>query len=94
VGAGPRDGHHLQRSTQAQRLQWVGGGGARYGLAIFDVNGYLGHNGELPGFQSFMGYNPANRTTVVVLTNLSAGPQPERPGTADSIARAILPKLA
>jgi D-alanyl-D-alanine carboxypeptidase len=84
----------LKPATQAQRLQWVGGGGAKYGLAIFDVQGYLGHNGELPGFQSFMGYNPANGVTLVVLTNLTAGPQPERPGPADTIARAILPKLS
>jgi D-alanyl-D-alanine carboxypeptidase len=85
----------LQPATQSQRLQWVGNaGGARYGLAIFDVQGYLGHNGELPGFQSFMGYDPANRTTVVVLTNLTAGPQPERPGPADAIARAIVPRLS
>lgn len=84
----------LKPATQAQRLQWVGNGGAKYGLAIFDVQGYLGHNGELPGFQSFMGYNPANGVTLVVLTNLTSGPQPERPGPADTIARTILPKLA
>lgn len=64
-------------------------GGAKYGLAIFDVAGYLGHNGELPGFQGFMGYDPANGTVVVALTNLNTGPEPERPGTADSIARAF-----
>jgi D-alanyl-D-alanine carboxypeptidase len=72
----------------------VGSGGAKYGLAIFDVQGYLGHNGELPGFQSFMGHNPASGITIVVLTNLTSGPQPERPGPADAIARAILPQLS
>jgi D-alanyl-D-alanine carboxypeptidase len=84
----------LKPATQAQRLQWVGGGGVQYGLAIFNVQGYLGHNGELPGFQSFMGYNPANGVTLVVLTNLTSGPQPERPGPADAIARALIPKLS
>jgi hypothetical protein len=41
-----------------------------------------------------MGFNPASGATVVILTNLTAGPQTERPGTAEAIARAILPKLS
>lgn len=36
-------------------------------------NGYHGHTGELPGYSTFMGYNPDDGTTLVVLTSLSYG---------------------
>ncbi|MGO4754756.1 serine hydrolase, partial [Streptomyces sp. 2MCAF27] len=41
-----------------------------YGLGIANFDGMWGHNGELPGFQSFAGHDPATGTTIVVLTNL------------------------
>lgn len=41
-----------------------------YGLGIANFNGMWGHNGELPGFQSFAGHDPYTDTTVVVLSNV------------------------
>lgn len=49
--------------------------GARYGYGIsqlrFGHNTLYFHGGELPGFNSFMGYDPANKVTLVVWTNLT-----------------------
>jgi CubicO group peptidase (beta-lactamase class C family) len=47
--------------------------GQQYGYGItqlqFGPNPYF-HGGELPGYNSFMGYDPGNRVTLVVWTNL------------------------
>lgn len=42
---------------------------AAYGLGLFNRDGWIGHNGTLPGYQTLAVYRPASRTTVVVLTN-------------------------
>lgn len=38
---------------------------------MFDFDGYLGHNGSLPGYMSFVAFQPRQRRTIVVLTNLA-----------------------
>jgi D-alanyl-D-alanine carboxypeptidase len=98
-------GSLLSAQTQKQRLTWVQPSPtAKYGLAIFDVEGFLGHNGSLPGFQSFMGYMPSKDATIIVLTNLdksstctpsttAPGQPPTCPETADSLARVIIGDL-
>ncbi|MFF4583306.1 serine hydrolase domain-containing protein [Streptomyces sp. NPDC001389] len=57
--------------------------GAGYGLGIFDVQGWIGHNGSLPGYQSLTIYLPEQRATMVVLlnTDIPYGPQQEEPST-------------
>ncbi|MER7187924.1 serine hydrolase domain-containing protein, partial [Streptomyces hyaluromycini] len=47
--------------------------GAGYGLGIFDVQGWIGHNGSLPGYESLTVYLPSTQTTVVVLLNTDIG---------------------
>jgi hypothetical protein len=89
-------GRLLSAAMQKERLRWVpvpGSPGSRtkYGLALFDAAGYLGHNGELPGFQSFMGYQPHQGRTIVVLTNLAT---PQGTGPADAFATIIVKELA
>jgi D-alanyl-D-alanine carboxypeptidase len=42
---------------------------AAYGLGLFNRDGWIGHNGSLPGYQTLAVYRPARKTTVVVLTN-------------------------
>lgn len=65
----------LSAGMQQQRLQWVPvQSGATYGLAIFNVYGFIGHDGQLPGFQSFMGYQPQTDSMMIVLTNLDQSP--------------------
>lgn len=83
----------LSPSTQRERLRWhrAPKGGVKYGFAIFDAGGALGHNGELPGYQSFMGYDPQSDTEVIVLTNLALTRNGKQP--ADALARTILARL-
>ena len=49
--------------------------GQQYGYGIsqlrFGPNRLYFHGGEAPGFNSFMGYDPANKVTLVVWTNLT-----------------------
>ncbi|MEU9088030.1 serine hydrolase domain-containing protein [Streptomyces sp. NPDC048357] len=65
------DGRLLTPATQAQRLRTgpVGVPGISYGLGIADVNGWLGHNGELPGYETIAAQLPQRKATLVVLVN-------------------------
>jgi len=70
------DGGLLSAETQEARdaaFQAIGPGSA-YGLALFENQGWIGHNGEIPGFNSFAFRNPGTSTTVVVWSNLLATP--------------------
>jgi len=86
-------GQLLSPGTFAQQQQFVKvpGSTAEYGLGMFKVDGYLGHNGSIPGFTSFVGYDPVHHRTVVVLTNLalSTGLSP-----ADQLAQIARDALA
>jgi D-alanyl-D-alanine carboxypeptidase len=57
--------------TQATRLQTaeVIPGGAGYGFAIMNANGWIGHNGDIPGYTTVVVYLPARDATLVVMTN-------------------------
>ncbi|RVW06049.1 serine hydrolase domain-containing protein [Rhodococcus spongiicola] len=63
----------LQPETQAQRLEMVAVQGVpfeiSYGLGIFDVGGWLGHNGSIPGYQTVSVYLPERETTLVIMIN-------------------------
>jgi D-alanyl-D-alanine carboxypeptidase len=98
----------LPPSVQAERLQFVPVNGALqattgptlplfYGLGIMAAGGYLGHNGEVTGFESIMMYDPANGTTIVEVQNatVSTG-EPRRPATdADvPVADVVVPIVA
>lgn len=94
-------GNLISPKTQTERLQWgvvnIAKTGAwqgktiKYGFAIADFDGALGHNGGIPGFNSFMGYIPEKDATVIVLVNM----QDNRAGIgpADFIARKIVERL-
>ncbi len=45
------------------------GEGARYGLAIENQNGWIGHNGNIMSYMAYPYYLPAERITMVVLLN-------------------------
>ncbi|MFD7093779.1 serine hydrolase domain-containing protein [Streptomyces xanthophaeus] len=65
-------GELLTPATQAQRLKTTPAGDlpdTGYGLGIFDVDGWIGHNGSLPGYQSLTVYLPSAQATMVVLLN-------------------------
>ncbi|MDV8146452.1 serine hydrolase domain-containing protein [Arthrobacter sp. B10-11] len=66
-------------------------GGALYGLGIAKFGKLYGHTGELPGFNSFAGHDPANQVTLVVWTNLAPTPDGRDPAT--TIARTLIGKI-
>ncbi len=71
-------GSLLRPATQRQRLRFLpaagGLAGAGYGFALFDVNGWIGHNGSIPGYESLTVYLPAEAATMVVLVNSNVNP--------------------
>ena len=58
----------LSPTTQAERLTSFPGA-AGYGLAMGCVNGWVGHTGELPGFNTSVFYDTTSDTSVVTMTN-------------------------
>lgn len=61
---------------------------ASYGWNIGQFGQFYGHTGELPGFNSFMGYDPVNDVTMVVWANLA--PAANGQGPAAWIARKVI----
>lgn len=87
-------GKLLSSATQKERLTWETSisPDLKYGLAIADFYGYIGHNGQLPGYQSFEGYKPDGNSTIIVLTNLYEAPDGAKP--ADALAELIAKNVA
>lgn len=52
---------------------------------------FYGHTGELPGYNSFMGYDPANKITMVVWSNLAPGADGK--GPAVTLAQALIDEI-
>jgi D-alanyl-D-alanine carboxypeptidase len=73
----------LSPEIQRERLTFVSPSGKpgepTYGLGIGDFGGFLGHTGMIPGYNSFVGYDPARCATIVVLVNLNQSPDGEAP---------------
>jgi D-alanyl-D-alanine carboxypeptidase len=88
----------LDEKTQRIRLNSIrptdpaAPGAAGYGLGIARFGPYImGHDGQLPGFMTFMGYDPQAENTIVVATNLATVPEGE--GSALVLAKAIIATL-
>jgi D-alanyl-D-alanine carboxypeptidase len=52
-----------------------------YGLGIAKFGPMYGHTGELPGFQTFCGYDPERKNALVIWANLNAAPDGRPPAT-------------
>ncbi|MFE4633831.1 serine hydrolase domain-containing protein [Streptomyces sp. NPDC056773] len=75
-------GELLTPATQAERLDVVPAlPGTGYGLGIFNVQGWIGHNGSLPGYQSLTVYDARSQATLVVLLNTDISAEGEEPST-------------
>ncbi|WP_377270541.1 serine hydrolase domain-containing protein [Peterkaempfera sp. SMS 1(5)a] len=89
-------GSLLKRATQAQRLKLLPTGypGTGYGLGIFGVNGWIGHNGSLPGYESVAMYLPSAKATLVVLVNTDVLHKGAQPSTllAEAVTAIATPK--
>jgi D-alanyl-D-alanine carboxypeptidase len=88
-------GKLLTPQMQAQRLQTVGSPGMPpqdgYGLGIFNLGGWIGHNGSLPGYQTVVVYLPEKQASLVILTNTDIEYQGAEPST--TLATAITKEL-
>lgn len=66
-------GKLLTPEMQAQRLQTAPAPGKPaqegYGLGIFNLGGWIGHNGSLPGYQTVVVYLPERQLTLVIMIN-------------------------
>ncbi|GAA1101578.1 serine hydrolase domain-containing protein [Kitasatospora arboriphila] len=82
-------GRLLSPGTQAERLKTLPTGfpGTGYGLGIFETNGWIGHNGSIPGYETVTVYLPSQRATLVVMINTDVLSQGQEPSTL--LARAI-----
>lgn len=74
----------ISPATQKQRLATppTTVPGAGYGLGIFDVRGWIGHNGSLPGYESLTVFLPSAEATLVVLLNTDIDHKGAEPSTA------------
>jgi D-alanyl-D-alanine carboxypeptidase len=76
-------GSLLDARMQRERLSWIPissePGAPKYGLAIAEFDGAIGHNGRLPGYTSFAVYDPRTKTSYAVITNLSGSPDGSTP---------------
>ncbi|WP_371619741.1 serine hydrolase domain-containing protein [Streptomyces sp. NBC_00454] len=87
-------GELLTPATQAQRLKVIPAlPDAGYGLGIFKIAGWVGHNGSLPGYGSLTVYLPESKATMVVLLNTDISYEGSEPSTVfgEAITRAITP---
>ena len=69
-------GEMLSPETHARRIEAIeptepGGAGYTYNLA--QMGPFLGHTGELPGFNTFMGHDPVNDVTIIIWGNVAPG---------------------
>jgi D-alanyl-D-alanine carboxypeptidase len=58
----------LPAATQVERLQSIPAP-AGYGFALGCIDGWVGHTGELPGFNTSLFYDTTTDTSVVVMVN-------------------------
>ncbi len=88
----------LAESTQQERMDSIQPRdpdepeGPAYGYALARFGSFYGHTGELPGYNSFMGHDPARGDTVVTWASLSAAPDGRAP--AVEMAKAIIGEIS
>ncbi len=78
----------LSPEMQQIRLDSVKEG---YGLALVRFGPMIGHNGSVPGYQSFMVHDPDRDLTLIVFVNIQA--TPAGAGAADLMAGALMKAL-
>ena len=87
------DGGLLDPATQKIRMDSIqasaAGSTAGYGLGIAQFDKLYGHDGQIPGFMTFMGHDPESGLTIVIATNLATIPNGE--GSALAILKGMIP---
>ena len=90
------NGALLTREMQQQRLQTVDKNGdpapTGYGLGVFNLGGWIGHNGSLPGYQTVSAFLPEEQTSLVLFVNTDIPIDGSDPGTL--LATAVTTELS
>nr|WSW44496.1 beta-lactamase family protein [Streptomyces sp. NBC_01001] len=84
----------LKPATQAERLNVVDAlPGTGYGLGIFNVQGWIGHNGSLPGYQALVVYLPQAKATLTLTLNTDIAYKGSEPSTlfGEAITKIVTP---
>ncbi len=79
------DGELVAAESHAEQLAWRDAGypvDYWYGLGLIKYHGNIGHNGNLPGYQTTAMRHPERDLTVVILTNMYSSPNYEEPADA------------
>ena len=91
-------GKLLNPEMQEQRLQTLSIAGQTppdgYGLGIFNLGGWIGHNGSVPGYEAVAVYLPEKQSTLVILINTDIPYQGSEPSStlATAITKVITPE--
>ena len=88
------DGGLLDAATQKIRMDSIvpsnpAAPSAGYGLGIAQFDKLYGHDGQIPGYMTFMGHDPESGLTIVIATNLATIPNGE--GSALAILKGLIP---
>ncbi len=87
------DGGLLDPQMQKTRMDSIQSSGAGstagYGLGIAQFDKLYGHDGQIPGYMTFMGHDPQSGLTIVIATNLATIPNGE--GSALAILKGLIP---
>jgi len=64
-------GELLSRAMRKERFRWIPTGtkDLEFGLGIMKLQDFIGHNGKILGYASFMLYSPGKNTTIVLFIN-------------------------
>ncbi|MFI6093541.1 serine hydrolase domain-containing protein [Streptomyces sp. NPDC051218] len=85
----------LTPDAQAERMdmQPIGIPNASYGLGIFDVNGWIGHDGSTLGYESLVVYLPEAQATLVILLNTDVLTEGKEPSAflGQAVTRVVTP---
>ena len=83
----------LSEEMQKKRIESVqpSDGEGAYGWGVAGMGSFYGHIGEMPGYNSFMGYDPETDVTVVVWATLA--PNMEGNPAAALIARSLIEEM-
>lgn len=86
-------GKLLDATTQQARMDSLRdtGKGSDYGFGLAQLGPLYGHTGALPGYNTFMGYDPVNRVTVVAWGNLAPAANGYPP--AEALVAGLLPHI-
>lgn len=87
----------LSSATQRERTQWVrfapNSPLQQYGIGVFGFNGWIGHNGGIPGYTAIAWYLPQKHLSLVVSVNSDIHVGPTRPNYAYEPASEIAHEL-